>query len=140
MAEMGANTVRVYTLHPPAFYNALAAHNAGHPDRPLWLMHGVWAELPPDDHYYDEAWQADFFGEMERIVDVIHGRADVAHRPGHASGYYTADVSRWTLGIHPGPGVGTVLGGGVQRALPGPLGVPRPLPQPSTAPTPWTYG
>jgi tetratricopeptide (TPR) repeat protein len=99
MAEMGANTVRVYTLHPPAFYAALAAHNAAHPGRPLRLLHGVWAELPPDDHYYDDAWREAFFGEMERIVDVIHGRADVSHRPGHASGYYTADVSRWTLGF-----------------------------------------
>jgi hypothetical protein len=47
IAAMGANTVRVYTMHPPAFYDALAAHNAAHPERPLWLLHGVWAELPP---------------------------------------------------------------------------------------------
>jgi tetratricopeptide (TPR) repeat protein len=98
LAAMGANTVRVYTIHPPAFYDALAAHNLRNPQWPLWLLHGVWAELPPDDEYYDDAWQADFFAEMRRVVDVLHGRADVSRRAGHAAGYYTADVSRWTLG------------------------------------------
>ena len=99
IAAMGANTVRVYTLHPPAFYEALAEHNAAHPDRPLWLLHGVWAELPPGDDYRHREWQREFFGDMEQVVDVLHGRADVKHRPGRASGHYTADVSRWTLGF-----------------------------------------
>ena len=99
IAAMGANTVRVYTLHPPAFYEALAEHNEAHPDRALWILHGVWAELPPGDDYYDAGWQGDFFANMETVVDVLHGRADVKHRPGSASGYYTADVARWTLGF-----------------------------------------
>jgi hypothetical protein len=99
IADMGANTIRVYTLHPPAFYDELAAHNTANPERPLWLLHGVWAELPPADQYHDPDWKRDFFGDMERVVDVLHGRADIDHRPGHAAGYYTADVSRWTLGL-----------------------------------------
>jgi hypothetical protein len=99
IAAMGANTVRVYTLHPPAFYHELAAHNAAHPERPLWLLQGVWAELPPGDDYHEPAWKGAFFGEMERVIDVLHGRADVPPRPGHAAGYYTADVARWTLGL-----------------------------------------
>jgi tetratricopeptide (TPR) repeat protein len=99
IAEMGANTIRVYTLHPPSFYDALAAHNEAHPDRALWLLHGVWAELPPRDDYHDAQWKGEFFGEMERVIDVLHGRADVRPKPGHAAGYYTADVSRWTLGL-----------------------------------------
>jgi tetratricopeptide (TPR) repeat protein len=99
IAEMGANTVRVYTLHPPSFYRALEAHNLAHPARPLWLLHGVWAELPPGDDYHDNAWKGEFFGEMRRVIDVLHGRADVEPRPGHAAGWYTADVSRWTLGL-----------------------------------------
>jgi hypothetical protein len=99
IGAMGANAIRVYTLHPPAFYDAVAAHNAAHPDRPLWLLHGVWAELPPEDDYHDAQWKGEFFAEMERVIDVLHGRADVKPRPGHAYGYYTADVSRWTLGL-----------------------------------------
>ena len=97
MAEMAANAIRVYTIHPPHFYQALAAHNAARPDRPLWLIHGVWAELPPKHDYRAAAWEHAFFTEMRGVVDVVHGRADLPRRPGHASGHYPADVSRWVL-------------------------------------------
>ena len=97
MAEMAANAIRVYTIHPPYFYQALAAHNAAHPERALRLIHGVWAELPPKDDYRDAAWERAFFTELRRVVDLVHGRADLPRRPGQASGHYTADVSRWVL-------------------------------------------
>lgn len=97
MSEMGANVVRTYTIHPPWFYQALAEHNASRPERPLWLVHGVWTELPPEHDYEDEEWEGEFFAEMRRVVDLIHGRADIAPRRGHAWGAYTADVSPWTL-------------------------------------------
>jgi tetratricopeptide (TPR) repeat protein len=98
IGEMGANTIRVYTIHPPHFYSALLEHNLLHPDRPLWLLHGVWTGLPPEDDYLDPGWEGDFFHEMRRVVDLLHGRADIPPRPGHASGSYTADVSPWILG------------------------------------------
>jgi tetratricopeptide (TPR) repeat protein len=97
MARMNVNTLRVYTIHPPHFYEALAEHNRGRPDTPIRLVHGVWTELPPDDDFLGEEFEGEFFQEMLRVVDVIHGRADIRPRPGHASGFYTADVSRWTL-------------------------------------------
>lgn len=97
MADMAANTIRVYTIHPPHFYQALAAHNTAHPNRPLRLVHGAWAELPPEHDYRNARWEGDFFAEMRRVVDVVHGRADLPRRPGHASGHYTADVSRWVV-------------------------------------------
>jgi hypothetical protein len=98
MAAMEANVIRLYTIHPPHFYQALRAHNTTHPDRPLRLLHGVWAELPPRHDYRDAAWEGEFFAEMRRVVDLVHGRADLPRRPGHAAGHYTADVSRWVLG------------------------------------------
>lgn len=97
MAEMGANVVRLYTIHPPHFYEALAQHNRRHPDEPLRLIHGVWTEPPPGDDYEDPAWEGEFFEEMRRVVDLVHGRADLRPRPGHASGFYTEDVSDWVL-------------------------------------------
>ncbi len=97
MAEMNANVVRVYTIRPPAFYQALHDWNAANSDRTLWLIHGVWAELPVKHDFAGQAYEGEFFAEMARVVDLLHGRADVQPRPGHASGYYTADVSRWTL-------------------------------------------
>jgi hypothetical protein len=97
MAAMAANVIRVYTIHPPHFYQTLAAHNAAHPERPLRLLHGVWAELPRAHDYRDAAWEGDFFQELRHVVDVVHGRADLPRRSGRAGGHYTADVSRWVL-------------------------------------------
>ncbi|MDX1394625.1 MAG: tetratricopeptide repeat protein [Gemmatimonadota bacterium] len=97
MSEMGANVVRTYTIHPPAFYQALWQHNSAHPDDPLLLVHGVWTDLPPEHDYEEPVWETAFFTEMRRVVDLLHGRADIEHRPGHASGTYTADVSEWVL-------------------------------------------
>ncbi len=98
LAELRANTIRVYTIHPPAFYDALAAHNRANSFRPILLVHGVWTELPPDHDFDDADWRGAFEEEMRRVVDVIHGRADIRHRPGHASGSYGSNVSPWTLG------------------------------------------
>jgi tetratricopeptide (TPR) repeat protein len=99
-ARMNVNTVRVYTIHPPHFYRALREWNLAHPDRPLWLIHGVWTELPPgkkEDRYDDPVFKSAFVAEMRRVVDLVHGNAVIEQRRGHASGVYTADVSQWTL-------------------------------------------
>jgi hypothetical protein len=97
IATMHANAVRVYTILPPAFYRALAAWNAANPASALWLVHGVWAELPDEDDFDDPAWKSAFRDEMRQVIGVVHGDVDITPRPGHASGRYDADVSRWTL-------------------------------------------
>ena len=97
IAGMGVNTIRVYTIHPPAFYNALHAYNTAHPADPVWLVHGVWTELPPKNDFDNVTWKREFFAEMERVVDLLHGHSDIAPRPGHATGNYLADVSPWVL-------------------------------------------
>ena len=101
IAELGANTVRIYTVHPPHFYRVLREWNIAHPEHPLWLIHGVWTELPPgakEEKYDDLLWSTAFLAEMRTVVDVVHGHAAVTEQAGHAAGLYTADLSRWTLG------------------------------------------
>ena len=101
IAEMGANAVRVYTIHPPHFYAALRDWNMAHASNPVWLIHGVWAEPPPgmkEEKYDDPQWLAQFQREMLRVVSLTHGDALIPAAPGHASGAYRADVSPWTLG------------------------------------------
>lgn len=97
IAAMNANVVRVYTILPASFYRALRAWNLGHPRQPLWLVHGVWTELPPEHDFDDPQWKGAFRSEMRNVVDAIHGGVELPPRPGHASGRYDADVSRWTL-------------------------------------------
>jgi hypothetical protein len=96
LATMNANVVRVYTILPPSFYRALRAWNVRHPQRALWLVQGVWTELPPSHDFDDPAWKGAFRSEMRNVVDLVHGAAELPPRPGHASGRYDADVSRWT--------------------------------------------
>jgi len=97
MAAAHANVVRLYTILPPTFYHALKRWNAAHPDRALWLIHGVWAEAPPGDNYDDPGWKTEFHDEMRRVVDLVHGHAVIPGRPGHAFGRYTADISDHVL-------------------------------------------
>src|SRR5207244_3089210 len=68
IAGARANAVRVYTILPPAFYRSLKAWNDSHPDRALWLLHGVWTELPPGDDYDAVNWKAAFRADMRRVV------------------------------------------------------------------------
>lgn len=97
IAGMGANAVRLYTILPPTFYRAFKAWNSTHPTQALWLIHGVWTELPPEDNFDDEEWKGGFRQEMRRVVNLLHGSAEIPVRPGHAGGRYDADVSRWVL-------------------------------------------
>jgi hypothetical protein len=97
LARAHANTVRVYTILPPEFYRALRGWNDAHPDSVVWLVHGVWTELPEDGGFDAPGFEHGFQQEMRRVVDVVHGHADLPARPGHASGRYDADVSPWTL-------------------------------------------
>ncbi len=96
-----ANAIRVYALHPPAFYQALREENLAHPDRPLWLFQEVWTELPASTAsggFWDAAFTRDFEREIRLAVDALHGNAAALPRPGHASGRYDADVSPWLAG------------------------------------------
>ena len=96
--ELKANAIRVYALHPPAFYEALKEENDAHPDRPIWLFQEVWTELPEKNDFWDRTFRRGFEEEIRLAIDAVHGNADVRPRPGHASGRYTADVSRYVAG------------------------------------------
>jgi tetratricopeptide (TPR) repeat protein len=97
IGEMHANTLRIYTVLPPAFYRALLAYNRAHRTAPLYVIHGVWTELPPGDDFDDPAFNAEYRQEIHDVIDLLHGAARIAPRPGHASGVYDADVSPWVI-------------------------------------------
>jgi tetratricopeptide (TPR) repeat protein len=93
MGDLGANVVRLYTLHPPSLYRALKEHNDSRPDRKLWLVQGVWTELPEDDDYDSEKFMGGFREEIFRVIDAVHGNVEIPARPGHAHGVYDVDLS-----------------------------------------------
>ncbi|WP_234410524.1 hypothetical protein [Caldalkalibacillus mannanilyticus] len=100
IGEMGANSIRIYTLHPPDFYYALKQYNEEH-ETPLYLFHGVWIEeesLVETLDAFHESHTLEFQAEMKRIVDAVHGNAVVEPNPGHAHGLYQADISEYVIG------------------------------------------
>lgn len=106
ISASGFNTLRIYTLHYPRFYEEFLAFNQQHPDNPLYLLQGVWLEeeVPGLDFYNLTAF---FDQEIKEVVDCVHGNGDIQPRFGKAFGEFTADVSDWVLGyiigreIHP---------------------------------------
>lgn len=102
--ETNVDVVRVYTILPPHFYEALEEFNATRED-PLWLMQGVWSperDLLGEDDAGRDAYTPEITEEFRReitdAVRVVHGDADLPARPGHASGSYGTDVSKYVLG------------------------------------------
>ncbi len=129
IAGMHANTLRLYTILPPAFYRALAGWNTTHPAQPLYLIHGVWTELPPDHDFRERIWEEEFRQEMRRVVDLLHGNADIPA----ASGPRRRPVRRRRLaldrGLYHRARMGAVRGEGVRGAVQDRAGrLPRSLP------------
>lgn len=102
IADAGFNSIRIYTLHPPVFYEKLANYNQRHPDNPLLLFQGIWleeAEDPSDPDSYDLINRtASFTREIQEVINCINGNGDIAYRYGKAYGRYLTDISRWTTG------------------------------------------
>lgn len=100
--EMGANTIRIYTVQQDVFYNALYEYNSGNPD-PLWIIHGVWVNdyvLNSHRDAYDEDFYDALLKDCHTMVDVIHGNKKIhmGRMASAGSGTYNRDVSPWVIG------------------------------------------
>lgn len=95
---MGANCIRVYTLLPPAFYRALLTYNLQHSQTPLYLFQEIWLKDPPNDNLFDPTFTKEFDRDIDDVVDVVHGRADLPILKGRAGGIFSADVSPYVIG------------------------------------------
>ncbi len=100
--EMGANTIRVYTIQNDTFYNAFYEYNKNNPT-PLYMLHGVWVNdyvLNSHRDAYDKNFYDTFLENSKITVDVIHGRRKLnlgrVASAGH--GTYKKDISPWVIG------------------------------------------
>ncbi|MFN2380296.1 MAG: hypothetical protein ABR519_08845 [Bacteroidales bacterium] len=102
MTSAGFNSVRVYTLHPPVFYEKLAEYNSENPDNPLYLFQGIWLEeidnRTDPDEYNLFLKEEQFSQSIVEVIDCIHGNRDIPFRPGRAYGDYHTDISPWVAG------------------------------------------
>lgn len=99
--EAGYNTIRIYTLHFPRFYEELELFNLAHPGSPLLLMQGIWLEENETAADLFAQTQA-FSKEIEEVVRAVHGDVNIDPRFGKAYGTFASDISRWVIGYLPG--------------------------------------
>ena len=105
IGDMNANTIRVYTILKPDFYDALYEYNKK-ALKPIYVMHGVWVneeDIAKLQNAYDPKITDRFKKDIKDTIDIIHGNAVITEEKGHGSGSYTKDVSKyvsaWILGI-----------------------------------------
>lgn len=96
--EMGANTIRVYTILNTEFYDAFYEYNKNNKN-PLYLLHGVWV----DDYILNSkndatAFKDDLLEDSKVVIDIIHGRKYLYKNDKYSSGLYNKDISKWVLG------------------------------------------
>ncbi|MEN8203500.1 MAG: Ig-like domain-containing protein [Bacteroidota bacterium] len=99
--EAGYNTIRLYTLHYPRFYEELSQYNLDHPRNPLLVIQGIWLEENESARDLFEMTSA-FNQEIREVVSAVHGDIQIDHRFGKAYGDFTTDISPWLLGFLPG--------------------------------------
>ncbi len=100
IGEMNANCIRVYTVQPPFFYEALYEYNQK-AKQPLYLFHGTWYDetrMLETADAFDEELTKYLYQDMRNLVDLIHGDCVIEEERGKASGAYQCDVSPWVIG------------------------------------------
>ncbi|MGL4850622.1 MAG: hypothetical protein ACRC28_17155 [Clostridium sp.] len=97
IGEMGINVIRVNSLMPPKFYEALDEYNKSHKNT-IYLLQGI---------YFDETYLKDggnptskeaieyFKNEEKEVVDAIHGNSNIS---GKFLEKYRVDVSKYVMG------------------------------------------
>lgn len=98
--EMGANTIRVYTLMHSDFYEAVYEYNQNNPD-PIYILHGVWVNDYTQYSHLD-AFSDEFLGNLindsKTLVDIIHGNKMILLDKEKGFCFYNKDISKWVLG------------------------------------------
>jgi len=104
--ELGANTLRIYTIQADDFYNAFYEYNSereAEGETPLWLIHGVWVNdyvQNSSRDAYDDDFLKTFLNDCRTMINVIHGKQKISlgRVASAGSGSYLHDVSGWVIG------------------------------------------
>lgn len=101
ISDLNANTIRVYTIMMPVFYDALLEFNEK-AEKPLYLIHGLWVNEEDITTYMDAfnpVIKENTIDEAKTLVDVIHGNTKIPFINGKAYGDYKSDISNYVIGF-----------------------------------------
>ena len=78
---MNANSIRVYTLLPHQFYDALDEYNKKNKEQPIWLFQEIWSdENVSDSNYLNNTYEENYKKEIRTTIDAVHGKAIIQPR------------------------------------------------------------
>jgi len=100
ISGMNAETIRVYTILKPEFYDALYEYNKTSL-KPLYIFQGVWVNEDNISNFEDAhnpIIKDGFKEDIKTLINIIHGNVEIKPQRGHASGVYTKDVSPYVMG------------------------------------------
>lgn len=104
MQEMNVSVVRIYTILPPVFYEALAEYNYDK-EKPLYFFQGIWSSEEAwidangkGNDAFKESITTAFQKEIQNAVNAVHGNVTIPPVRGHASGEYRTNASPYLLG------------------------------------------
>lgn len=100
ISDMGANTIRVYTILHDDFYEAFYEYNLNN-ENPLYLIHGLWVNDYVQNSRkdaYDSEFLDTFIEDGIDLINVIHGNKRILSSSYHGNGNYTKDISPWVIG------------------------------------------
>lgn len=100
IADIGANTLLIPYLQPPAFYSALYDFNLNR-DNPLYILHSIPIDAQTAMVFYN-AYQPEvvdnMWADIRATVDALHGSGLLLDNSRHHNGIYLKDVSPYVLG------------------------------------------
>lgn len=98
---LGANVIRVYTIHEPVFYEALVEFNEQHRDAPLYFIQGIWSpeeQLIKTHDAQSPLVVKAFKKEIIYAVGAVYGDANIPGSKGKADGRYRANAGPYLMG------------------------------------------
>ncbi len=98
--DMGANTIRVYTILSDDFYKAFYEYNKNN-ETPLYLIQGIWVDDYVQNSHVD-AYGNDYIKQLikdcKTVVNLLHGNTKLSLGNGAGNGNYAYDISKWVIG------------------------------------------
>ncbi len=100
IGEMNLNTIRLYTLFDPAFYQVLKEYNENPANPTIKVIQEIWPDdFVPGCNFHNSTYKTTYKREVEKVIDALHGNLQEPGRAFRAYGNYSADVSPYILGI-----------------------------------------
>jgi hypothetical protein len=100
IADMNANTVRVYKIQTPEFYRALKRFNQNRAE-PLYLIQGVDFSddlMYSETNIHDPAVRQQIQRDTCSVIDAVHGNKLLLDAKANTLYAYTSDVSDYLIG------------------------------------------